>query len=428
MRTPLLEQLINHQALTGGEPLKIGIINYGGTIMSIPSKEDLELLEPLQSKGEIVNIIMQNARVGTAAKQGLLELKVLYHNPMDSSQMLDKHRELCLHNLHAAYMHFDGFMVLHGTDTGALSARFLHLTLPYHNPLKYWSEGKLDFNWTKPVILVSSQEPAIEMSEDGKIVPLTGSDGDLNLLLAMILLIDKKIGEAGVLTSGKDALRGPASQKATESGFPQYICDPGIPVVAERTAFGINYNDAYFLPTVHQNRSRVPFVIEDSAQFQDSVLLVSEPNHLALCKAYLDALKPDATLNFRTQPVRNQPVRKLEDVAEYLKEKLPRVILYQSKGAGNVQNEDHKILKELEGHGIYVCKVPIPGGRIPATMHYNVPGRDIPGYNIEGTTARYKSQTVLALMNEFRIKPDDQNKFFHHMMNFRFGNEFLPTR
>jgi hypothetical protein len=61
-------------------------------------------------------------------------------------------------------------------------------------------------------------------------------------------------------------------------------------------------------------------------------------------------------------------------------------------------------------------------------MHYNVPGGDIPGYNIEGSTARYKAQAILALMEEFKIPAEEQLEFFHHMMTFHFGNEFLPTR
>ncbi|MBI1935341.1 hypothetical protein HYS31_02770 [Candidatus Woesearchaeota archaeon] len=79
MSNQLLEQLVSYKAITG-EPLKIGIINNGGTIMCIPSKENPELLEPLQSENEIVNIILQNARVGSAAKQGLLELNDLKEN------------------------------------------------------------------------------------------------------------------------------------------------------------------------------------------------------------------------------------------------------------------------------------------------------------------------------------------------------------
>ena len=72
--------------------------------------------------------------------------------------------------------------------------------------------------------------------------------------------------------------------------------------------------------------------------------------------------------------------------------------------------------------------MPIPGGRIPASMHFIVPGQDIPGFIIEVTTARYKAQAVLALMDEFKIKPEEQQKFFYHMMKFKFGNEFLPIR
>jgi L-asparaginase/Glu-tRNA(Gln) amidotransferase subunit D len=408
MADPLIEQLASHKAIFG-RPLKIGLINYGGTILCVPSEENPDLLEPLKSEQEIASIILQNARLSAAAEQELIQLRLLYHNPMDSSQMLDFDREQCLHELHAAYLHFDGFIILHGTDTGAMTARLLHLNLPYFNPALYWNENKTSFNWTKPVVLVSSQEPAVEL-RDGKLVPMTGSDGDLNLVTALRIIIDDKIGEAGVLTNGKDALRGCASQKGTESGFPQYICDPGISVLADRTAFGMNYNDAYFLPTVPQNKAKVPFVITDSAKFQGVVLLVSESNHLALCKAYLKAKK------------------EASHVAEILSVDLPRVILYQSKGAGNVQREDYSVLKQMQEEGVYICKVPLPGGRVPIAMHYNVPGGDIPGYNIEGSTARYKAQAILALMEEFRIPAEHRLSFFHHMMNFHFGNEFLPTR
>jgi L-asparaginase/Glu-tRNA(Gln) amidotransferase subunit D len=137
--------------------------------------------------------------------------------------------------------------------------------------------------------------------------------------------------------------------------------------------------------------------------------LASEHAHFEGCHAYLDACKERNT-----------------QVVRFLKKRLPKAILYVSRGAGNVQKDHYKILKSMEKEGVYIVKVPLSGGRIPETMKYNVPGADIMGVNIEATTARYKAQAVLALADQLKIQKGEQKDFFYKMMGFKFGNEFLP--
>ncbi len=155
---------------------------------------------------------------------------------------------------------------------------------------------------------------------------------------------------------------------------------------------------------------RSPFFIAGSGAYEGKVLLVDETAHLALCEAYLKAVEDE---NVEHQ--------------EYLKPLLPEVILYGSRGAGNVQGSRHyPVLKGMEEQGVLIAKVPLDGGRVPEQMHYAVPGGDIVGVNIEAKTARYKAQCVLALADQLRIEPERKKDFFETMMRFEFGAEMLP--
>lgn len=74
------------------------------------------------------------------------------HPPIDSSNMNPAHWAQVARMIADAYDDFDGFVVLHGTDTMAYTASALSFMLP---------------GLTKPVILTGSQLPIGEIREDG---------------------------------------------------------------------------------------------------------------------------------------------------------------------------------------------------------------------------------------------------------------------
>lgn len=412
MRDYVVEQLKEFQR-QNGRVYRLAVVNWGGTLTCVKNKEGL--LEPVQKKSELEEILLDTLGFRELVEEGLLEMKIIYHKPQDSSQMLDTDREPVLNILEAEYLHFDGFLGLHGTDTAAKTARFLHINLPFFNPRDAWVDGQDSFGWTKPFPIVSSQEPAAKYvnskGRKGKFIHFDGSDAGGTIVTAMTALTHPRFAEVGALVNREFILRGTAYDKGSESHFKIFSGDEGVPPLGQRTAFGLTFTGPAFNERpIHQDHS--PFVIYGSAEYEKRVLTVSEPAHLEQFTSYLDA-------------VRN----KEHETVSRLRLHIPDAVLYVSKGAGNVQRDEYDILKslsDLQGGDVYVARVPLRGGRVPAQMHYAVPGGDIPGYNIESSTARQKAQSVLALMNSLNIKPEEKRKFFEGMMRQRFSREYLP--
>ncbi|MFA6888218.1 MAG: asparaginase domain-containing protein [Candidatus Woesearchaeota archaeon] len=408
MRSHIVEEL-NRFKQVHGKPYKLAVVNWGGTLTCVSNEKGL--LEPVQKESELESILFGTLGFERLVDSGILDVKIIYHGPLDSSQMLDPDREPALKVLEQEYLCFDGFLGIHGTDTAAKTGRFLHLNLPHYDPEQRWTHDKSVHNWTKPFPIVSSQDPASEFV-NGKLVPLVGSDAGSSIVTAMSILVDSRFGEVGCLVNRELVYRATAYDKGSESHYIIFDGDRGIPPLAERTAFGITFTGPAFdeRPRI---QDRTPFVIHGSAQYEGKVLTVSELSHLESCKTYLRAVEED---------------RSADEISR-LRATLPRVILYVSKGAGNVQEREYEVLKQLEkleGEATHVARVPLRGGRVPREMHYAVPGGDLPGYNIEHLAARYKAQSVLALMDQLKIEQPQQKEFFRKMMESTFAREFLP--
>ncbi len=405
MRTYILERLHEHKKRTR-RPFSIGLINLGGTITCIQNEKGR--LQPVQEQGKVLEVLLQGAAFGMLVENRLLNINFLYHNPQDSSQMLDPDREQILPYIEQSYKNIDGYLVLHGTDTAAQTARFLHVTVPYYDP-RVGINKSLIVNAAKPIVIASSQESAVTQY-GSKLMPNSGSDGDVNLTTSLALLVDNIVGESGIMTNGNEILQGTCAHKGSESEIPAFEHDKGVLPIGKRTAFGISYNNGSFLERKESKR-RVG-IIYGSAEQERRILVVREDADLNLMRLYQRARE-----------------RNLSEVCTHMHQLLPHVILYASKGDGNVQVEHYDVLKQAMEYGIPVCRVPIAGGRVSKEMHYEAPGGDIAGYNIEQTSARHKAQAILVLANEQRIQePKAREQFFHHMMKTPFGNEFLPER
>ncbi|MBI2654988.1 asparaginase [Candidatus Woesearchaeota archaeon] len=329
---------------------------------------------------------------------------------MDSSQMLDPDREPALKAVEQEYLRFDGFVGIHGTDTAARTARYLHINLPFYDPREMYRNNRSVYNWTKPFPLISSQESAA-IFKNGRFYPNVGSDAGATLVTAVSAVTHPRFGEVGCLVNRELVLRGTAYDKATESYFNIFQGDEGIPKLAERTAFNLAFPGTPFNErSIHEDRP--PFVIYGSDKYEKRVLTVSEFTHLEPYMSYLDAVQGGNA-----------------DTINMLKKTLPQAVLYVSKGAGNVQKDEYEILEKvilLEGENTFVIRVPLRGGRVPPRMHYAVPGGDLPGFNIEYLTARTKAQSVLALMDDFKVPTAERKDFFVKMMGTPFGREILP--
>jgi len=133
-----------------------------------------------------------------------------YHPLIDSSDMNPSHWQIIADDIQAHYDQYDGFVVLHGTDTMAYTASALSFMLE---------------NLAKPVIVTGSQIPLAQLR----------SDGHANLLNALYLAANHPIAEVGLFFNNT-LLRGNRSVKAHADGFDAFA-SPNFPPLLEA---GIN--------------------------------------------------------------------------------------------------------------------------------------------------------------------------------------------
>jgi L-asparaginase len=116
-----------------------------------------------------------------------------YHPVIDSSDMTPAHWLTIARDIEANYLNYDGFVVLHGTDTMAYTASALSFMLE---------------NLSKPVIITGSQIPLAQLR----------SDGQVNLLNSLYLAAYYPIAEVALYFNNQ-LFRGNRATKADADGF-----------------------------------------------------------------------------------------------------------------------------------------------------------------------------------------------------------------
>ncbi|MGB2078816.1 MAG: asparaginase [Vibrio sp.] len=129
-----------------------------------------------------------------------------YEPLMDSSDMTPDDWQHIADDIQANYDKYDGFVILHGTDTMAYTASALSFMLE---------------NLAKPVIVTGSQIPLAELR----------SDGQANLLNALHIAANYPINEV-TLFFNNQLLRGNRSTKSHADGF-QAFTSPNFPPLLE---------------------------------------------------------------------------------------------------------------------------------------------------------------------------------------------------
>ncbi|MEI4549581.1 asparaginase [Pseudoalteromonas spongiae] len=129
---------------------------------------------------------------------------------IDSSDMSPMHWQQIADDIKEKYADYDGFVVLHGTDTMAYTASALSFMLE---------------NLTKPVIVTGSQIPLSQLR----------SDGQVNLLNAMYLAANYPIGEVSLYFNNQ-LYRGNRATKMHADGFAAF----GSPNMSPLAKVGIN--------------------------------------------------------------------------------------------------------------------------------------------------------------------------------------------
>jgi L-asparaginase len=125
---------------------------------------------------------------------------------IDSSNMTPKDWQLIANDIKANYHDYDGFVILHGTDTMAYTASALSFMLK---------------GLTKPVIVTGSQIPLAQLR----------SDGQTNLLNSLYIAANYPIAEVCLFFNNK-LFRGNRSTKAHADGFDAFA-SPNFPLLLE---------------------------------------------------------------------------------------------------------------------------------------------------------------------------------------------------
>ncbi|MBR5779890.1 MAG: asparaginase [Clostridia bacterium] len=201
---------------------KILLIYTGGTIGMnssengyFPQKGFLqELLEEIH--------VLRNDKM---PKWELLELDPL----LDSSNVTVNEWNIIGSIIEENFDLFDGFVILHGTDTMAYTASALSFTLE---------------NLSKPVVITGSQIPLFEVR----------SDGLDNLVTAMMVAAEGKINEVA-LCFGNKLIRGNRSTKVSTSNLNAFS-SPNYPLLADIGT------QVYYNKMIPQKVAKLPFRVQ----------------------------------------------------------------------------------------------------------------------------------------------------------------------
>ncbi|MCE9678430.1 asparaginase [Shewanella sp. AS1] len=129
-----------------------------------------------------------------------------YQPLIDSSNMAPTDWQLIANDIKANYDRYDGFVILHGTDTMAFTA----------SALSFMLQGL-----SKPVIVTGSQIPLAQLR----------SDGQTNLLNALYIAANYPVAEVGLFFNNK-LFRGNRTTKAHADGFDAFA-SPNFPLLLE---------------------------------------------------------------------------------------------------------------------------------------------------------------------------------------------------
>src|SRR5574344_2318129 len=186
---------------------KVLLIYTGGTI-GMNRNPHTGALEPFDFEHLLINVPELNQFDTHIATYQ-------FNPPIDSSDMSPKLWTELAHIIAKNYNDFDGFVILHGTDTMAYTA----------SALSYMLE-----NLTKPVILTGSQLPIGQLRTDGKENLVTS----IELASAHDVYGHALVPEVCIYFSGR-LLRGNRSTKQNADGFNAFdsfnyphLCDAGV--------------------------------------------------------------------------------------------------------------------------------------------------------------------------------------------------------
>ena len=177
-------------------------------------------------------------------EMNLLECEVSVHQfsePLDSSDVGPEEWKEIAQLIEENYNLFDGFLILHGTDTMAYTASALSFMLK---------------NLRKPVILTGSQLPIGDLRTDAKENLLT------SLYYASLYQNDEAVVQEVALYFEYKLLRGNRCLKYSAENFDAFI-SPNYPILGE-SGVHLKVEEAMLYRTTHQEDFSVDLHLNDS--------------------------------------------------------------------------------------------------------------------------------------------------------------------
>lgn len=214
---------------------KICILYTGGTIGMVPTEKGYA-----PKQGYFRDAI---AEIPDIHEECMPEWDFVEFDPLlDSSNIALEQWNMIGRSIRDHYEDYDGFVVLHGTDTMAYTA----------SALSFMLEGL-----RKPVVLTGSQIPLCQMRSDARD----------NLITSMLIAGEGRVKEVCLYFGGK-LLRGNRATKASADGLIAFA-SPNYHVLAEA---GIDIN--YHQPSLWAPQEDVPFRLVEFHQTSIGVLKI----------------------------------------------------------------------------------------------------------------------------------------------------------
>lgn len=203
---------------------KICIIYTGGTIGMVPGENGY-----IPSEGILEDEL---AAISDLSKAGMPEWEVIQFSPLlDSSNMSIPEWNKIGKTIADNYERFDGFVILHGTDTMSYSASALSFMLE---------------NLDKPVVFTGAQIPLCEIR----------SDGYNNIVSSVLIASEGIVKEVCIYFDGK-LIRGCRSTKISSDQFDAFA-SPNFGLLAD-VGIKVEYHHPDILPEKTGTFSFFPF-------------------------------------------------------------------------------------------------------------------------------------------------------------------------
>ncbi|VDD96132.1 unnamed protein product [Enterobius vermicularis] len=248
------------------------------TIRNLPPLNDVDYVEKHYSNEAVQPYCLPPLR---QLKKRVVYWVVEYHPLLDSSDMTFDDWIRIGKDIYDAYEKYDGFVVLHGTDTLAYTACALSFMFE---------------NLGKPVVITGAQIPVSEVRSDGR----------ENMICSLIIAGNIDIPEVTVYFNNK-LMRGNRCIKIDNSGLDAFDSPNLLPLASLEINIKVNYESIY-------RPNSGPFAVHDNLCRNVSLLRIFPSITIESVKAALQP--PTQGVVLQTYGAGNMPTRRKDIIKE----------------------------------------------------------------------------------------------------------------